>query len=177
MIDLTCSFLVVTSGKPWARSKRIWWPNTDSVPVRVRSRFSTPLARIRSIRSRYWRMGLRGARKAIPIYAASRASQRITPASRFAKRAFSPIYSGCGLDKDLVAPAADHRQHRERQQEHRERDKRGRDRPGDEGRRMPGGDQHGAPQVLLKHRPEQEAEQHRRRLEVVLDQPVADHAE
>src|SRR5262249_30511186 len=56
MIDLTCSFLVVTRGKPSARSKRIWWPNTDSVPVPVRSRFSTPLARIRSISSRYWRM-------------------------------------------------------------------------------------------------------------------------
>src|SRR5262244_1776603 len=60
MIDLRWSFLVVTSGKPSARSKRIWWPNTDSVPVPVRSRFSTPLVRIRSIRSRYWRMGLRG---------------------------------------------------------------------------------------------------------------------
>ena len=30
MIDLRCSFLVVTSGKPAARSKRIWWPNTLS---------------------------------------------------------------------------------------------------------------------------------------------------
>ena len=29
MIDFRCSFLVVTSGKPSARSKRIWWPNTE----------------------------------------------------------------------------------------------------------------------------------------------------
>src|SRR5262249_14646396 len=55
-IDLRCSFLVVVSGKPSARSKRIWWPNTDSVPVPVRSRFSAPSARIRSISSWYWRM-------------------------------------------------------------------------------------------------------------------------
>ena len=26
MMDLRCTFLVVTSGKPLARSKRIWWP-------------------------------------------------------------------------------------------------------------------------------------------------------
>ena len=41
-IDLRCSFLVVTSGKPSARSKRIWWPNTLSVPVPVRSVLRTP---------------------------------------------------------------------------------------------------------------------------------------
>src|SRR5215470_6770330 len=58
MIDLTCSFLVVTSGKPSPRSNRIWWPNTDSVPVPVRSRFSMPSARMRSIRSWYWRIAL-----------------------------------------------------------------------------------------------------------------------
>src|ERR1051326_143701 len=56
MIDLTCSFLVVTSGNPWFRSNRIWWPNTESVPVPVRSCFSTPRPRIRSIRSRYCRI-------------------------------------------------------------------------------------------------------------------------
>jgi len=34
--------LVVTSGKPRCKSKRIWWPKIDSVPMPVRSRFSTP---------------------------------------------------------------------------------------------------------------------------------------
>jgi squalene cyclase len=42
MIERRCSFLVVTSGKPALRSKRIWWPNTERVPVPVRSVFSTP---------------------------------------------------------------------------------------------------------------------------------------
>ena len=42
MIDLRCSFLVVTSGKPSSRSKRIWWPNTERVPVPVRSIVSAP---------------------------------------------------------------------------------------------------------------------------------------
>ena len=37
MIERRCSFLVVTSGKPAERSKRIWCPNTLSVPVPVRS--------------------------------------------------------------------------------------------------------------------------------------------
>ena len=40
MMDLTCSFFVVSSGKPWRRSKRIWWPKTDNVPVPVRSSFA-----------------------------------------------------------------------------------------------------------------------------------------
>src|SRR5580698_11599966 len=56
MIDLTCSFLVVTSGKPSLRSNRIWWPKIDSVPVPVRSCFSAPSASTRSINSRYWRI-------------------------------------------------------------------------------------------------------------------------
>ena len=43
MIDLRCTFLVVTSGKPSARSKRIWWPNTLRVPVPVRSLLATPV--------------------------------------------------------------------------------------------------------------------------------------
>ena len=42
MIAFSGSFLVVSIGKPAARSKRIWWPNTDSVPVPVRSCFSAP---------------------------------------------------------------------------------------------------------------------------------------
>ena len=36
MMDLRCSFLVVTSGKPSSSAKRIWWPKTLSVPVPVR---------------------------------------------------------------------------------------------------------------------------------------------
>ena len=59
MIDLRCSFLVVTSGKPCDRSNRIWWPNTESVPVPVRSAFFTPSSRMRWSRSWYWRMGIR----------------------------------------------------------------------------------------------------------------------
>ena len=43
MIERRCSFLVVSSGNPSARSNRIWWPNTLSVPVPVRSDFSTPV--------------------------------------------------------------------------------------------------------------------------------------
>src|ERR1700729_2480330 len=53
MMDFRCTFLVVTSGKPSARSKRIWWPKIDRVPVPVRSRFSTPVSRTSSSRSRY----------------------------------------------------------------------------------------------------------------------------
>src|SRR5208282_4186506 len=60
MMDLTCSFLVVSSGKPAVRSKRIWWPKIERVPIPVRSRFSTPSVSTRSIKSRYWRMVLRG---------------------------------------------------------------------------------------------------------------------
>ena len=37
MMDLRCTFLVVTSGKPSFRSNRIWCPNTLLVPVPVRS--------------------------------------------------------------------------------------------------------------------------------------------
>ena len=32
--------MVVSSGKPSARSKRIWWPKTERVPVPVRSVFA-----------------------------------------------------------------------------------------------------------------------------------------
>ena len=56
-IDRVCTFLVVTSGNPSARSKRIWWPKTLRVPVPVRSDFSTPSSRIRRRRSRYACMG------------------------------------------------------------------------------------------------------------------------
>jgi hypothetical protein len=44
-MDLKCTRLVVISGKPAARSKRIWYPNTDNVPVPVRSGFAAPLRR------------------------------------------------------------------------------------------------------------------------------------
>ena len=50
--DRVWTFFVVTSGKPSARSKRIWWPNTQRVPVPVRSPFSAPSSRIRWRRSR-----------------------------------------------------------------------------------------------------------------------------
>src|SRR3954453_11567315 len=46
------TFLVVTSGNPLERSNRIWWPKTESVPVPVRSDFSTPSSRTRLRRAR-----------------------------------------------------------------------------------------------------------------------------
>src|SRR5471030_1011751 len=58
MMDLRCTFLVVTSGNPWARSKRIWWPKMERVPVPVRSVFSTPRSRASRNRSRYWCINL-----------------------------------------------------------------------------------------------------------------------
>ena len=33
--DLRCSFLVVSSGKPAPRSKRIWWPNSERAGARA----------------------------------------------------------------------------------------------------------------------------------------------
>src|SRR5579875_710685 len=56
MIDFTCSFLVVSRGKPATSANRIWWPKTDKVPTPVRSFLTTPSRRMRSISSRYWRM-------------------------------------------------------------------------------------------------------------------------
>ena len=52
-IERRCSFLVVTSGKPSRRSKRICQPNTLRVPVPVRSAFSAPCSRTWRSRSRY----------------------------------------------------------------------------------------------------------------------------
>ena len=58
MIERRCTFLVVTSGKPSRRSKRIWWPNTLFVPVPVRSALVTPWSRTWRMKSSYWeRMG------------------------------------------------------------------------------------------------------------------------
>jgi hypothetical protein len=53
MMDLRCTFLVVTSGKPACKSKRIWWPNTERVPVPVRSVLTAPWSITWRIRSRY----------------------------------------------------------------------------------------------------------------------------
>ena len=60
MIDFRCTFLVVTSGKPSLRSKRIWWPNTLFVPVPVRSAFVTPWSRTWRMKSSYWERTGRG---------------------------------------------------------------------------------------------------------------------
>ena len=57
--------------KASARSKRIWWPKTDSVPVPVRSCFSTPVFSTWSIRSRYWRIRYRGSADSTRIYSAA----------------------------------------------------------------------------------------------------------
>ena len=54
MMDLRCTFLVVTSGKPSLRSKRIWWPNTLRVPVPVRSVLATPVLYTWRMKSSYW---------------------------------------------------------------------------------------------------------------------------
>ena len=51
LLWMILGFLVVTSGKPCPRSKRIWWPKTDFVPVPVRSALVTPSARMRRRRS------------------------------------------------------------------------------------------------------------------------------
>jgi leucyl aminopeptidase len=59
MIERVCSFLVVSSGKPSARSKRICQPKTDSVPVPVRSVLGWPCSSTWRIRSRYGCMGAR----------------------------------------------------------------------------------------------------------------------
>ena len=56
MMLFRCTFLVVTSGKPSARSNRIWGPNTDTVPVPVRSVFTVPVSRMWRSRAWYWRM-------------------------------------------------------------------------------------------------------------------------
>lgn len=53
MMDFRWIFFVVRSGNPSARSNRIWYPNTDRVPVPVRSPRSMPLRIIWSSRSRY----------------------------------------------------------------------------------------------------------------------------
>src|SRR5690606_10156996 len=53
MMERRWHFLVVTRGKPSARSKRIWWPNTLQVPVPVRSLLKVPDSRARRISSRY----------------------------------------------------------------------------------------------------------------------------
>src|SRR5690606_26308650 len=52
-MDFRWHFLVVTIGKPSARSKRICWPNTLQVPVPVRSLLKVPVSRTRRISSRY----------------------------------------------------------------------------------------------------------------------------
>lgn len=50
---LEVNLLVVSSGNPSDRSKRIWYPNTLCVPTPVRSCFTTPSFLIWRNRSRY----------------------------------------------------------------------------------------------------------------------------
>lgn len=52
-MDRKWSFFVVTRGKPSERSNLNCLPNTDKVPVPVRSVFCAPLSRTSFIRSRY----------------------------------------------------------------------------------------------------------------------------
>src|SRR5574341_1276373 len=56
MMDLRCTFLVVSSGNPALRSKRSCAPKTESVPVPVRSFLRAPCSSTWRIRSRYWRI-------------------------------------------------------------------------------------------------------------------------
>src|SRR5436190_9252691 len=56
MIDLRCSFFVVSSGNLSLKSKRACAPKTESVPVPVRSSRRAPWSRTSRRRSWYWRM-------------------------------------------------------------------------------------------------------------------------
>src|SRR4051812_38639176 len=66
MMDLRWTFLVVSSGKPAARSNRICQPNTDSVPVPVRSLLRCPCSSTCRIRSRYCFTLVRDVREQLP---------------------------------------------------------------------------------------------------------------
>src|SRR5690625_226049 len=48
-----CNFFVVKIGKPFAKLKRIWYPNTLRVPTPVRSDLSIPLSKICLTNFRY----------------------------------------------------------------------------------------------------------------------------
>src|SRR5687768_5814195 len=56
MMDFKWHFFVVISGKPSDKSKRIWYPNMESVPVPVRSDFLCPCSSTCCMSSRYWRI-------------------------------------------------------------------------------------------------------------------------
>jgi hypothetical protein len=57
MMDFRCTFLVVTSGKPSCRLKRIWCRTPTRVPVPVRSVLRAPCSFTWRMKSRYWRIG------------------------------------------------------------------------------------------------------------------------
>src|SRR5690242_77615 len=82
-----------------------------------------------------------------------------------------------GLDEGLLALLADRRQDHDRQQERGDDEHRQADRPREEHDRIAAREQHGAAQVLLHERPEDEAEDQRRGLALELHEDVADHAE
>ena len=75
--------MVVTSGKPSFRSKRIWWPNTLVVPVPVRSALCTPCVCTWRMKSSYWlRTGRDAVTQASPkVGAGARAIARGTGGS------------------------------------------------------------------------------------------------
>src|SRR5215510_9742747 len=81
------------------------------------------------------------------------------------------------LLRHLFATLADRRRHHKDQDQHGDDDEPETDRPRHEHGRVAARHQHGAPQVLLHHRPEHEAEQHGRRAEAELDPQKAEHAE
>src|SRR5690348_7474535 len=79
------------------------------------------------------------------------------------------------LDEHLVAPAADLGHRCDDQQNYCRAEQDRGYRPREEYRGVAAGNQHRPPKVLLHERPEHETEQQWGGLEVVLDQPKADH--
>jgi len=81
------------------------------------------------------------------------------------------------LSRDLAAAGAHRGQDDHHQDQHRRDDEAQADRPRQEHGRVALRHQHRPPKMLLHHRPEHEAEQHRRRAAAELDPDEADHAE
>src|SRR5262249_22998842 len=195
---------VVSIGKPAARLKRIWCPKIDKVPVPVRSCLSAPSARIRSSRSWYWSMASRpkhclgkafltaatadrqrrfGSCRELypknvliipkPQVRNRRSALALTKQSGWAVSAKSTLR----LHKHLVSLSAQSRQQRQHQKPGSGGHQHGRQRAGDEHAPVAARDQKRPPEVLFHQRPEHHAEQKRRRLEFMLDHPIADEAE
>ena len=84
---------------------------------------------------------------------------------------------GDPIGKHFVAALAHRGQDREHQHERRDRQKPGADRLVDEGRKVAARHQQRPAQIFFHQLAEHEPEQHRRRLEIELDQRIADQRE